>query len=176
MEARFGELFAFIEPIFKRSPLLYAEMLRRQVRKFAWHQSDERVVRTGIIESWICAFGIKSRNMIPDKTGAFIMERMDLCETSDAVSSMQTLRALLTEDLDDIENRIHELAQSPLASSDSAISEMQVYHVARAALYSGLAGINEVLGWVRMMAAKDSDGNIAEVVKSLPTVPIFSIH
>jgi hypothetical protein len=104
------------------------------------------------------------------------MERMDLCKASDAVSSMQALRALLTEDLDDIENRIQELAKSPLATSDSDISEMQVYCVARAALYSGLAGINEVLGWVRLMAAKDIDGNIAEVVKSLPTVPVFSIQ
>jgi hypothetical protein len=80
------------------------------------------------------------------------------------------------EDLDDIGNRIHELAQSPLATSDSGISEMQVYYVARAALYSGLAGINEVLEWVRLLAATDSEGKVAEVVKALPTVPVFSIH
>lgn len=104
------------------------------------------------------------------------MEIMDLCDASDAVSSMQALRVGLTEDLDDIENRIHELAQSPLATSDSGISEMQVYCVTRAALYSGLASINEVLGWVRLITAKDSEGNVAEVVKSLPTVPVFSIH
>jgi len=104
------------------------------------------------------------------------MERMDLCNATDAVSSMQALRDELTEDLDDIEKRMHELAQSPLATSDVGISEMQVYCVARAALYSGLASINEVLGWVRLMAAKDSAGNVSEVVKSLPTVPVFSIH
>jgi hypothetical protein len=104
------------------------------------------------------------------------MEKMDLCDISDAVSSMQALRAGLTEELDDIENRMHELAQSSSAISDSGISEMQIYHVARAALYSGLASINEVLGWVRLMAAHDSEGNVAEVVKSLPTVPVFSIH
>lgn len=101
---------------------------------------------------------------------------MDLSDASNAVSSMQALRLGLIEDLDDIENHIHELAQSPLATSDSGISEMQVYYVARAALYSGLASINEVLGWVRLIAAKDSEGNVAEVVKSLPTVPVFSIH
>jgi hypothetical protein len=104
------------------------------------------------------------------------MEKLDLCDASDAVSSMQTLRTGLTEELDDIENRIHELAQSPLATSDSGSSEMQVYYVARAALYSGLASINEVLGWVRLMAGQDSEGNVAEVVRSLPTVPVFSIH
>jgi len=104
------------------------------------------------------------------------MEKMDLCDASDAIFSMQALRAGLTEELDDIENSIHELAQSPLATSDSGISEMQVYYVARAALHSGLASINEVLGWVRLMAAQDSEGNVAKVVKSLPTVPTFSIH
>ncbi|WP_040038987.1 hypothetical protein [Noviherbaspirillum autotrophicum] len=104
------------------------------------------------------------------------MERMDLCDASDAVSSMHVLRAELTADLDDIENRIHDLVQSPLATSDSGINDMQVYCVARAALYSGLASINEVLGWVRLMAAKDADGNMPEVVKSLPTVPVFSLH
>lgn len=104
------------------------------------------------------------------------MERMDLCDATDAVSSMQALRDELSEELDDIQKRIHELAQSPLANSDVGISDMQVYCVARAALYSGLASINEVLGWVRLMAAKDAEGNVSEVVKSLPTVPVFSIH
>jgi len=104
------------------------------------------------------------------------MERMDLCDATDAVSSMQALRDKLNRDLEDIEMRMHELAQSSLADSDVGISEMQVYCVARAALYSGLASINEVLGWVRLMAAKDSEGNVSEVVKSLPTVPVFSIH
>ncbi len=104
------------------------------------------------------------------------MKIIDLCDASNAVSSMQALREGLAEDLENIENCIRELAQSPLATSDSGISEMQVYYVARAALYSGLASINEVLGWVRLMAAKDSEGNVAEVVKSLPTVPVSSIH
>jgi len=104
------------------------------------------------------------------------MKKLDLGDASDAVSSMQALRAVMTEDLDDIENHIYELAQSSLATSEDAIGEMQVYYVARAALYSGLASINEVLGWVHLVAAKDAEGNVAEVVKSLPTVPVFSIH
>jgi len=104
------------------------------------------------------------------------MEKMDLCDASNAVSSMQALRTEMTGDLDDIENRIRELAQSPLASSVCGIDEMRIYCVARAALYSGLASINEVLGWVRLLTEKDSEGNVAEVVKSLPTVAVFSIH
>jgi hypothetical protein len=104
------------------------------------------------------------------------MEIMDLCDASNAVSSMQALRIALTDDLDDIESRIHELAQSPAATSDSGMSEMQIYCAARAALYSGLASINEVLGWVRLITAKDSEGNAAAIVESLPTMPVFSIH
>lgn len=104
------------------------------------------------------------------------MERISLCDASDAISSMQALRVQLTEELDDIENRIHELAQSPAVTSDTGIGEMKIYYLTRAALYSGLASINEVLGWVGLMAANDSEGNVAEVVKSLPVVPVFSIH
>jgi hypothetical protein len=132
-------------------------------------------MRTGIIKlSHDDNFLVQ--NAISDKTGALSMEIMDLCDTSDAVSSMRALRIALTEDLDDIEMRIHELAQSPFASSESGMNDMQVYYVARAALYSGLASINEVLSWVRLIAAKDAEGNVAEVVKSIPTVPLFSIH
>ncbi len=104
------------------------------------------------------------------------MENLSLDVASDAVSSMEALRDALAAELDDVENQIFELAQSNLAKSDDVLNDLRVYHVARAALYSGLASINEVLGWVRLMAAKDSDGNTAELVKSLPSVPVFSVH
>ncbi len=104
------------------------------------------------------------------------MENMKLGDISDAVSSMHALRESLTAELDDIEDRIHELAQSPGATTASVLSDLSVYYVARAALYSGLASINEVLGWVRLMAATDSEGNMADLVKSLPTVPVFSLQ
>ncbi|NEX63135.1 hypothetical protein [Noviherbaspirillum galbum] len=104
------------------------------------------------------------------------MAKLNICEASDAVTSMQALRNVLREDLDDIERRIHELAQSGLATSEVGVSEMNIYCIARAALYSGLAGINEVLGWVHLMADKDSDGNAPEIVRSFHTVPAASIH
>lgn len=111
-----------------------------------------------------------------EREGSIDMERLNLCDASNAVSSMQALRMQLTDDLDDIENRIHELAQSSSITSDIGIREMQVYYVTRAALYSALASINEVLGWVGLMAAKDAEGNVASIVQSLPIVPVFSIH
>lgn len=104
------------------------------------------------------------------------MERMSVGSASNAVSSMQALRASLAEDLEDIEHRIHELAQSPAIASEDSMREMQVYYVARAALYSGLESINEVLGWVRLMAPSDAEGNAPAVVRDLPTVAVFSIH
>ncbi len=104
------------------------------------------------------------------------MENMSLGDISDAVSSMQALRESLATELDEIEGRIHDLSESPLATTSTVVSDLRVYYVARAALYSGLASINEVLGWVRLMAATDSEGNTADVVKSLPTVPVFSVH
>ena len=104
------------------------------------------------------------------------MENLNLGVASDAVSSMEILRDALTAELDDVENQIYELAQSSSAESDEVLNDLRVYHVARSALFSGLASINEVLGWVRLMAEKDSDGNTAEVVKSLPSVPVFSLH
>jgi hypothetical protein len=89
---------------------------------------------------------------------------------------MHALRESLTAELDDIEDRIHELAHSPGATTASVLNDLSVYYVARAALYSGLASINEVLGWVRLMAATDSEGNTVDLVKSLPTVPVFSLE
>ncbi len=104
------------------------------------------------------------------------MENLNLGVVSDAVSSMEVLRDALTAELDDVENQIYELVWSNSAKSDDVLNDLRVYHVAKVALYSGLASINEVLGWVRLMAEKDSDGNTAEVVKSLPSIPLFLLH
>lgn len=117
-----------------------------------------------------------ARLIPPDHTERMMMENMKLGDISDAVSSMQTLRESLTAELDQIEDRIHELEEWPLATTTNVISDLRVYHVTRAALYSGLASINEVLGWVRMMAVTDAEGNTADAVKSLPIVPVFSLH
>lgn len=98
-------------------------------------------------------------------------------EAKDAVSSMKALQSALVEELEDIKIRIDELAEEGLSSSpEEADAEAQVHYVARAALYSALASINEVLGWVHLMAERDSNGDVAEIIRSLPVVPVFSIH
>lgn len=104
------------------------------------------------------------------------MAKMDISNAVDAVSSMRALRLAMTNDLDDIENSIYELAQSEHADSADTTEELKVYCVARAALYSGLASINEVMGWITLMTEKDPEGNSAEILKALPTVPIPSIN
>jgi hypothetical protein len=120
--------------------------------------------------------GISMNYPTGDKKEYIFMETIEVCDAGDAVSSMQALRSAMTVDLDDIEQRIESLSSSPWTDSESAIEEMKVYCVARAALYSGLASINEVLGWVHLMAEKDAEGNVSEAVKMLPTVAVFSIH
>jgi len=104
------------------------------------------------------------------------MAKMDISHTVDAVSSMRALRLAMTNDLDDIENSIYDLAQSGQAESPGGMEELKVYYVARAALYSGLASINEVMGWIHLMAEKGPEGNSTEILQSLPTVPIPSIN
>lgn len=104
------------------------------------------------------------------------MQKINIDDADAAMSSMQSLRSAMTLELEDIEERMETLAALPAADSESGIEEMAVYGVTRAALYSGLASINEVLGWVHLMTEKDAEGNISEAVKALPTLQVFSIH
>ncbi|MDQ9169369.1 hypothetical protein Q8A64_02975 [Oxalobacteraceae bacterium R-40] len=68
-------------------------------------------------------------------------------EAEEAVSSMKALQFALTEELEDIECRICTLTEDDLTLSPSeAEEEVKICYVARAALFSALAGINEVLG------------------------------
>lgn len=98
-------------------------------------------------------------------------------EAGYAVSSMKALQSALTEELEDIESRIGALSDDNLPlSPDEAKEEVKICYVARAALFGALASINEVLGWVHLMAERDSNGNVAEVIRALPIVPVFSIH
>lgn len=104
------------------------------------------------------------------------MDTIDIRTAGDAMSSMQALRSAMTVDLADVESRMQELSDSSVADSATAIDEMAVYCATRMALYSGLASIDEVLGWVHLMTEKDSDGNTAAVVRALPTIQAFSVH
>jgi hypothetical protein len=104
------------------------------------------------------------------------MRKMDIADATDAITGMLTLRAVLTEELDNIETSIQEIADSDKANSDARMNDLKVYLVARAAVYSGLAGINELLSWVSLLTERDADGNAFEVTKLLPVMPAWSIN
>lgn len=105
------------------------------------------------------------------------MGSITISDAEHAVSSMKALQSALAEELEDVESRIQELGKnSPPHSQEDGDEEAKLHYVARAALYGAFASINEVLGWVNLMVERDSNGNVAEAVKSLPTIPMFSIH
>jgi len=104
------------------------------------------------------------------------MQKININDADAAMSSMQSLHSAMTLELEDIEERMETLAGLPSADSTAGIEEMVLYGVTRAALYSGLASINEILGWVHLMTEKDSEGDIHEAVKALPALQVFSIH
>jgi hypothetical protein len=108
--------------------------------------------------------------------GEVEMRKMDIADATDAITGMLTLRAVLTEELDNIETSIQEIADSDKANSDAGINDLKVYWVARAAVYSGLAGINELLSWVSLLTEKDAEGNAFEVTRLLPAMPAWSIN
>lgn len=99
---------------------------------------------------------------------------LSIMETDDAVSGLSALRDVLADDLLDIESRLDEMERSSTTSqikgkNDDAL----VYRTARTALLSGLASIDEVLGWVHLVAEKDADGNELESVLSLPHLSVM---
>jgi hypothetical protein len=104
------------------------------------------------------------------------MRKMDIADATDAITGMLTLRAVLTEELDNIETSIQEITDSDKAKSDAGINALKVHCVARAAVYSGLAGINELLSWVSVLTERDAEGNAFEVTRLLPAMPAWSIN
>jgi hypothetical protein len=83
------------------------------------------------------------------------------------------LREVLVDDLLDVESRLDELERSSVELAKGKNDEALSYRTARTALLSGLASIDEVLGWVHLVAEKDADGNELESVLSLPHLSVM---
>ena len=98
---------------------------------------------------------------------------LSVTDTDDAVVGVTALREVLAEDLLDVEGRLMELARSTTPMTDSKKEEMLVYQTARTALLSGLASVDEVLGWIHLVAEKDADGNELDSVLSLPNLAVM---
>ncbi|TFW20808.1 hypothetical protein E4L96_09920 [Massilia arenosa] len=101
------------------------------------------------------------------------MTRIALEAAADALAGLNALRSAMTDDLEDVESY---LDQADAPRDPAAEADLAVYHVMRASLYSGLACINEVLGWVKLLADSAPEGEFSETLKALPPVPVFSIH
>jgi hypothetical protein len=100
------------------------------------------------------------------------MGNLSVRDTDDAVSSIIALQEILWVDLHDVENNLRRMERASIAGAAAGADEAVVYRTARTALLSGLASINEVLGWVHLMAEKDPEGNDLDCVRSLPNVNV----
>jgi hypothetical protein len=109
------------------------------------------------------------------------MQKMRVKDTDDAVAGVTALREILVSELATIDRLIKKCEHGSLAkrtkSAPSGGEEqdqiLATYQRVRTSLLSGLASIDEVLGWVHMLAEKDPEGNELDCVRSLPQVNIL---
>lgn len=93
----------------------------------------------------------------------------------DAVTGMQALHDVLLNELSHIEDCIQELDAAKPAVAGSS-DDHDTHLRARAALYGGIASINDVLGWVRLMTERDLNGDEFRALWPLPNVPVSAMN
>jgi hypothetical protein len=98
------------------------------------------------------------------------MEKMSIHDTDDAVTSVTALREVLASELTVIERLVQRADHTGPNGKSEADDLMETYYRIRTSLLSGLASVDEVLGWVRVLAPKDAEGNEMDCVRSLPYV------
>ncbi|MEN3295575.1 MAG: hypothetical protein V7642_4828 [Burkholderiales bacterium] len=99
------------------------------------------------------------------------MEKMSIHDTDDAVTSVTALREVLSAELTAIERLVQKVDHSSAKNNAGQPDDLiETYRRVRTSLLSGLASVDEVLGWVRVLAPKDADGNEMDSVRSLPRV------
>jgi len=104
------------------------------------------------------------------------MQKMRVKDTDDAVAGVTALREILVAELATIDRLIRKCEHGADADDHRDGEGAQVlatYQRVRTSLLSGLASIDEVLGWVHMLAEKDPEGNELDCVRALPTVNIL---
>lgn len=102
------------------------------------------------------------------------MEKMTVQETDDAVSGVLALRKALDSELSTIERLIQRVDRNPGPSAAMETAEvLETYRRVRTILLSALASADEVLGWVRVLAVRDPEGNELDCVRSLPMVSVL---
>jgi hypothetical protein len=97
-------------------------------------------------------------------------------DTDDAVAALHALHSALADDLEELEVRIAALDPSLAAVALQETHQMAKFVEARTALYSGLASIEEVLGWIQWKTEEDPEGDVAVAMQPLPTLRGYSVH
>lgn len=97
-------------------------------------------------------------------------------DADDVEAALHALHSALTDDLEDLETKMRSATRSMTAEPFEDETDLHEYHVARAALHSGLASIAEVLGWIQWKTDEAPDGDVAVSLVPLPTLRGYSIH
>jgi hypothetical protein len=105
------------------------------------------------------------------------MGTIDEEDTEVIVAAMLLLRDNLYLDLEDIEQRIKGGGVDFYVDDELGPDQLlNALRRGRTQLLSGLLSVDEVLGWTRVYAPKDADGNELECVRELPRVTITPMH
>lgn len=104
------------------------------------------------------------------------MQKMRVKDTDDAVAGVSALREILASELATIDRLIQRTElENEGKAREEAEQIMATYERVRTSLLSGLVSVDEVLGWVHMLAEKDPEGNELDCVRSLPYVNILPV-
>lgn len=98
------------------------------------------------------------------------MKTLSVRDTDDAVSSLSALQDVLSSELAALESRIQTMESG--ANDNTGGEGLSEQKLTRTVLLSGLTSIEEVMGWVRLVASKDPEGNDLDCVQSLPELSV----
>lgn len=97
------------------------------------------------------------------------MQWMQAAQVEETINGLAQLRSILTNELDAVDGLMRALDASLRAQTDVDTGKMmQTYGTARANIHGGLASIDEVLGWIHLVAEPGADGRELDCVKGLP--------
>lgn len=97
------------------------------------------------------------------------MQWMQAAQVEETINGLARLRSILANELDAVDGLMRALDASLCAQAGvDAGKMMQTYGTARANIRCGLASIDEVLGWIHLVAEPGADGRELECVKELP--------
>lgn len=104
------------------------------------------------------------------------MNELENSDTDAVIAVLQALQEEMTADLADMERRLGAVPDPAQASPPQPGTELDELRTARVALYSGLASIREVLGWIEWITEKDPEEETSVAAQPLPTSLGFPIH